>query len=156
MTTPQEANGYIPEYEHEPDPNVVEICQLRQENAELRAQLARVEGERDRLSERPTAGAFNAMCDAGVSVYAGARSLRAELDAAQAKLSTLQAACEAAKVFVLAHEAWEAKLIVDGNWGSDGMDPLPKFTWPIYDEFMEVQGKRNETKEILATALESK
>jgi len=37
VVTPEEANGYIPSHEHEPDPNVVEICQLRDEIKRLRA-----------------------------------------------------------------------------------------------------------------------
>lgn len=40
-----------------------------------------------------------------------------------------------------AYELWEGKLILFGDWGT--RDGLPKFTQELYDEFMEIQFRRN-------------
>jgi len=36
-------------------------------------------------------------------------------------------------------EAWEARLVLEGEWG----DGLPRFTQSLYDEWMELQALRN-------------
>jgi hypothetical protein len=50
----------------------------------------------------------------------------------------------AALDFVLAHEAWEAGLILRGDWtGEDGL-PIIRFGDEAYDGMMALQYKRNQ------------
>ncbi len=43
------------------------------------------------------------------------------------------------------YEQWEANLLMCGeSWGPNGMAPLPRLTYPLWDELMELQSKRNE------------
>lgn len=41
------------------------------------------------------------------------------------------------------YETWEANLVLNANWEST-RDGLPALTYPLYDELMALQGRRNE------------
>jgi hypothetical protein len=41
------------------------------------------------------------------------------------------------------YEQWEANLVLNANWEATP-DGLPALTYPLYDELMALQGRRNE------------
>lgn len=54
--------------------------------------------------------------------------------------------------FAVAHEAWEADLILSGEAWDGGMAEFPRLTAELYDEFMRVQAMRNEAVELARAA----
>ena len=42
-----------------------------------------------------------------------------------------------------AYNEWEADIILNGDWGTDGMDPYPRLTESQYDRMLELQAMRN-------------
>lgn len=43
-----------------------------------------------------------------------------------------------------AYELWEGDIIINGNWGADGMAPYPRLRESQYDRMLELQDMRNE------------
>ncbi len=44
---------------------------------------------------------------------------------------------------LMGYEQWEANLVLKANWEAT-RDGLPALTYPLYDELMALQGRRNE------------
>jgi hypothetical protein len=58
-------------------------------------------------------------------------------------LLALRDKLERAEEILLGYEQWEANLVLKANWEAT-RDGLPALTYPLYDELMELQGRRNE------------
>lgn len=50
--------------------------------------------------------------------------------------------------FAVAHERWEADLILSDEAWDGGMAEFPRLTAELYDSFMQVQALRNEALEL--------
>ena len=109
-----------------------------------------------RLSCKGTSGAADAD-DARQTI----RNLTAQLDAANATIADLRAQIaqrggqEAGEAITAleAHEAWEADIILNADWGAAGMCPFPTLTQYQMSALSVVQDKRNIALRSLRAAL---